>query len=86
MISIQDLPDKNDYEQIILFAANFNGYDHYGSFEACADAANLKKRETLIDLQTELFFAWRAGTHLGQTSNLLNSYKELEPYFRKLLT
>ena len=84
-MKISDLPDENDRKAVLEFAQSFNGYSYFGSFEACAAAAQEKKRETLIDLQNELFFAYRAGTHLGE-DGMMAAYKELLPYFRKVLS
>lgn len=84
-MNLSDLPDPTDYDAIRLFAMLYNGYDRHGSYEACAEAANQKKRETLDDLQNELFFSFRAGVHLGQKNVLLDSYKELLPFFEKAI-
>ena len=77
---LRDLPPLGDGEAIIRFAASFNGYEHFGSLHACADAAHEKRRETLVDLRNELFFAYRAGNHCGD-DRVIATYAELHPYF-----
>lgn len=79
-----DLPDPTDRQSVVRFAASFNGYDYFGSFEACADNAKLRRRETLIDLRNELFFSFRAGNHRGD-DGLTLTYLELLPYFRRIV-
>ena len=83
MITFEDLPDVGDWDKILIFARKFNGYEHFGSFEACAEAAKNKNRTSLEELQNELFFAYRAGTHTGDTNTLLHAYAELLPFFKK---
>ena len=84
-MKISDLPDENDRAAVLKFAQSFNGYEHFGSFKACADAAKLQKRETLTDLQNELFLCYRAANHHGDPEGVQHAYRELLPYFRKLL-
>jgi hypothetical protein len=79
------LPRPGDREAIVAFAASFNGYAAHGSFAACADSANAEHRETLDDLRNELFFAYRAGNHLGDPEVLSSKYAELLPHFERLL-
>ena len=83
-LAIGDLPDRNDSDAVLAFAQSFNGYDHFGSFEACAQNANAARRETLVDLRNELFFCWRACAHQG-SSGCADLYAELLPEFRRLL-
>jgi hypothetical protein len=85
MISVSDLPSVSDRTAIVDFARTFNGYEHYGSFQACVEQARLKNRKTITDLQNELFFAYRAGNHTGDTETIVTAYRELHPYFLKLL-
>lgn len=85
MITFEDLPAENDRNSIVAFARTFNGYEHFGSFTACAKAAKSKRRSTIADLRNELFFAYRAGNHTGDSQTVLSSYSELLPYFRDLL-
>ena len=84
-IPLEDLPLENDRKAILIFASTFAGYEHFGSFSACADAAQAKRRATIVDLRNELFFAWRAGAHTGNSQSVVSVYSELLPYFRKQL-
>jgi len=49
------------------FAATFNGYQDWGSFEKCADVADIHAKDlralTLTELRTSLFFYFRALNH-----------------------
>ncbi len=80
-----DLPPIDDYTAIVKFAGDFNGYDHFGSFEASAKAAKAKSRDSLIAIQNELFFAYRAANHTGDTTILLSTYEQLLPLFEDYL-
>lgn len=80
------LPRPSDREAIVAFASSFDGYAVHGSFGACADAAKAKRRDTLDDLRNELFFAYRAGNHLGAPEVLSSKYSELLPHFERLLS
>lgn len=55
-MDVEDLPDVNDREAIRLFAADFDGYQHFGSFQACAAAAKAASRDSIASLRNELFF------------------------------
>ena len=82
----EDLPDENIRDAVVKFALSFNGYDHHGSFEAAAQAATSKRRETLEDLRNELFMAFRSSNH-RQDDHFLDVYRELRPLFEaKLLS
>ena len=83
-INCKDLPEINDREAIRVFATSFNGYDHFGSFAECSQAAKAKSRCSLEDLRNELFFSFRASHHLG-TDDFAEIYAELLPLFRKIL-
>jgi hypothetical protein len=76
------LRDPNDTEAVRECAASFNGYEHFGSFAACADEAKARKRDTLIALRNELFFAYRAANHQGN-SDYVELYRELLPLFEQ---
>lgn len=84
-IKLEDLPLEDDPKAIMIFARTFNGYEYFGSFDECAQAAKEQKRCTIIDLRNELFFAWRAGAHKGDTQTVVSCYNKLLPYFRELL-
>jgi|JI7StandDraft_1071085.scaffolds.fasta_scaffold411761_2 hypothetical protein len=79
------LPPLGDAAAIFDFGMTFNGYEAFGSFEACAAAAKARKRETLDDLRNELFFACRASRHT-QDDAYVDFYAELRPLFVKLLS
>jgi len=67
------LPSAGWYE-IGKFALSFNGYDWWGSFQRCAEVANLAAQtyhrsgalpKSLVDLRTCLFFEQRRWHHFG---------------------
>jgi hypothetical protein len=78
------LPPLGDAAAIFDFGMSFNGYEAFGSFEACADAAKARRRETLEDLRNELFFACRASHHMGDDA-YVSFYSELRPLFVRML-
>ena len=47
------------------FAHTFDGYEAYGSFEACAAIANGRRHGSLTQLRACLFFDFRADRHGG---------------------
>ena len=62
------------WQQIGRFALSFNGYEWWGSFQRCAEFANLAAEtyresgglpESLTDLRTCLFFEQRRWRHFG---------------------
>ncbi len=83
-LSKRDLPKVGDRNAIREFAASFNGYQHFGSFKACAEAAKAMRRETLLDLRNELFLSYRASNHVGD-DGFVNAYAELYPLFLRAL-
>lgn len=84
VIRIEELPDENDLNAIVAFAASFNGHEHFGSFAACAAEAQSQKRETITDLRNELFFEYRGSHHRGDDA-FVETYRSLLPYFRARL-
>lgn len=86
MITLEDLPDVDDRAGIVSFARSFVGYEYYGSFSACADVADLRTRSSLEEVRNELFFAYRAGSHTGNSNTIIHAYTELLPYFKKMLS
>lgn len=78
-----DLPDKDDKSEIFKFAMSFDGYEHFGSFEASADAAASGDRSSLGLIRNELFFAARASRH-GDDERFVSTYRELLPYLKSL--
>lgn len=79
-----DLPDANNPTAIFEFAMTFNGYEHFGSFEKCCQAANARSRASLEDVRNELFFCARASRHRGD-DEYVERYAELLPYFATLV-
>jgi hypothetical protein len=70
-----DLPlDDADWDHwpgIAWFAASFNGYQYWGSFEKCFEVGHRErtqplKRLTLTELRTALFCRYRAICHDGE--------------------
>ena len=55
-----------DWDEIQNFALTFDGYEHWGSSEACAEVANARKSQTLSDLRTCLFYEQRRWRHFGE--------------------
>lgn len=70
-----DLPPPGaEWWQIARFALTFDGYDHWGGFDKCAEignrwaAAYAQQRilpDSLTDLRTCLFFEQRRWRHFG---------------------
>jgi len=78
VIEFEALPPINDPAAVFEFAMTFNGYEHFGSFEASAEASKKRDRRTLDDIRNELFFAARASRH-GGDDHFLDVYSELLP-------
>lgn len=83
-MKITDLPTCDNTSGIFAFAMSYNGYEEYGSFEACAAAALERPRSTLDELRNELFFQCRAGRHMN-SEYFVEIYKELLPHFERIL-
>lgn len=63
----EDVPEAlAEWDTISRFALTFNGYQVWGSFEACAEVAETKQPETLTVLRTCLFYEQRRWRHLGE--------------------
>jgi hypothetical protein len=77
-MNISDLPDVDDATAIFEFAMTFNGYEHFGSFDVSADAAESGDRSSLALIRNELFFAARASRH-GGDDRFVALYLELVP-------
>ncbi len=67
-------PCNAEWSEIGGFALSFNGYDHWGSFETCAEIANRWRDayraegslpDSLTELRTCLFFEQRRWRHFG---------------------
>ncbi len=83
-LRIEDLPDAADEGAVADFSLSFNGYQHFGSFHAAADAAEAQKRETLNDLRNELFMAFRGSRH-RMDDLFLETYRELLPHLKQAI-
>ncbi|MBB6503407.1 hypothetical protein F4693_000360 [Sphingomonas endophytica] len=81
-MTLVDLPDEGDWSAIFSFAMTFNGYEHYGSFDASAAAAKSGDRTSLELIRNELFFAARASRHCGDDL-FLQTYHDLLPLLRQ---
>ncbi len=58
--------DDADIQDIIEFAHTFDGYKAHGSFEGCAEIANIHRLDTLTNARTCLFFEARRWRHTGE--------------------
>lgn len=83
-MKLSDLPDRDDAKAIFKFAMTFDGYEHFGSFEASAAAAEAGDRSTLDLIRNELFFAARASRHVGGDA-LVDTYRALLPLLRRFM-
>jgi hypothetical protein len=75
-LTVDDVPGPDDELWIMEFALTFDGYEHYGGFEACADACNAAGRRyftegplpgSLTELRACLFFEQRRWHHYGDS-------------------
>jgi hypothetical protein len=63
---LDDLPLPNaDWPEVWRFADAFNGFEHWGSFQARAEVANQQRGSTLTELRTCLFLECRRWHHYG---------------------
>jgi hypothetical protein len=61
-LSLANIPTPDaDWIAISAFAHTFDGYEHCGSFERCAEIGNARQPTTLTELRVCLFFAKRVG-------------------------
>lgn len=51
---------------LIEFAHSFNGYEAFGSYERCAEIANLQDHRSLDHLRACLFYEARRWRHFGE--------------------
>lgn len=64
---LEDVPDDSaSWPTIANFAATFDGYSKWGSFERCAEIANARRHDTLDEVRTCLFFEQRRWRHFGE--------------------
>lgn len=77
----EDLPAADaDWGTLGRFALTFNAYDHWGSFDACAEVALEKRHSTLSELRTCLFYEQRRWRHSG-----FEPYDEHLEYIREVV-
>lgn len=81
-MNLSELPDENDPAAVFRFAMTFDGYEHFGSFEAAADAARLGDRSSLDLLRNELFMSARASRH-SDDDRYLHTYRAVLPWLRQ---
>lgn len=76
------LPSPTDEKAIRAFASSFEGYKYRDSNQELVK--NIRKRESLSDLRSELFLMWRATRH-NEGIDIVEIYNELYPLFIKAL-
>ena len=68
-LRLDQVPEPEaDWPTISAFALTFNGYEVWGSFQKCAQIANIANmacHSTLTELRTCLFFEQRRWRHFG---------------------
>lgn len=70
-----------DLDELIKFAHTFDGFEHAGSFERCAEIANKKVFRSTDDLRAALFFEARRWRHAGEDPD-----GEALAYWRRLVS
>jgi hypothetical protein len=66
-LNLDEVPRPDEpWPTIQRFAHTFHAYDRHGSFAACAAIAGARRRESLSDLRTCLFFEVRRWHHFGK--------------------
>ncbi len=56
-LTLEDIPlPSMPWREMSSFALSFDGYEHWGSVDKCADIANARPPVTLTELRTCLFF------------------------------
>ena len=64
-LTLEIIPQPDaDRCEIDRFALTLNGYEAAGSFAACAEIAQVKRKKTLTELRITLFFNQRARRHV----------------------
>lgn len=79
-LRLRSIPSaKADVGALERFALTFNGFEHCGSFDSCAEVANARKHDTLSDLSTCLCFEQRRWHHFGESPDdaALANWREL---------
>lgn len=65
-ITEADIPESRadlTWRELTPFALSFDAYEHWGSFEKCAEIAMHESLGSLTDLRTKLFMLQRAYRH-----------------------
>jgi hypothetical protein len=83
-LSLKHLPEPTDQKAVFEFAMSFNGYEYFGSFEAAADNARTRKRESLTDLRNELYMCARASKQCDE-DYFSARYIELLPLLKQAI-
>jgi len=83
-LAVEQLPAPGDRNAVFAFAMSFDGYEHFGSFEAAAENARARSRATLTDVRNELFMQARASRHRDD-DKFLDTYQELLPCLKRLI-
>lgn len=73
-------PPEAGWREIGEFALTFDGYERWGSFDACAEVAHARRHDTLDDLRTCLFFEQRRWRHFGEAPD-----RDAMAYVRELV-
>lgn len=81
-LKIDLLPSPDDRNTVFRFAMLFNGYEHFGSFEAAAEQARTSSRASLTEIRNELFMSARGSRHRDD-DRFLDVYKELLPLLKQ---
>ena len=67
-LQLEQIPaDDASFSELCRFAHTFNGYEAFGSFEACARIANGGDHRSLDHLRACLFFEARRWRHFGES-------------------
>lgn len=80
-LSLQTIPAADaPLRDLHVFAHTFNGYEAFGSFEACAEIANSRDHSSLDHLRGCLFFEARRWRHFGEGPDA-----KAEAYWREIV-
>jgi hypothetical protein len=67
LLRIGQIPQvPSDVHALVQFAHTFNGYEHFGSHQQCADIANRRDHGSVDKLRACLFFEARGWRHCGE--------------------
>lgn len=79
-LQLAQIPGEDaSFAELCEFAHTFNGYEAFGSFEACAEIANRGEHRSLKHLRACLFFEARRWRHFGESPDdeALAEWREL---------